>query len=226
MAPKPGILDARSWHFPAEGLAFLEELKANNSRDWFAQNKATYERAVKRPAAVFCSLVESELANLTGRKHTSKVFRIHRDVRFSKDKTPYNVHLHISFLPVQPEGTPPAWHFGLGLEKLSLGAGTFAFDKPVLEAYRSRVGGAEGVRLGDLLSTLRRDGVRIGEPELKRVPAGFESDHPSGDLLRRKGLSAWIDIDDPSVATETGIVTSCAESFRRLKPVFDWLLAL
>lgn len=210
--------------FSDAAVDFLGSLKANNTREWFAANKATYQDAVKRPAEQFCAAMTAKLQALTGTAHRSKIFRIHRDLRFSKDKTPYNAHLHISFIPEGRMSSPPCWFFGLDPDRLTLGAGVFAFDKPALESFRRRIDGKDGSRLAELLSSLQREGVRIGEPELKRVPAGYPQDHQRADLLRRKGLALWMDYDDTLPATDTDIVEICLADFARLKLVYDWLL--
>lgn len=210
--------------FPDETAAFLNGLKANNNRQWFAANKPLYERSVKRPAEQFCAAVADGLQALTGTTHRSKIFRIHRDLRFSRDKTPYNAHLHISFIPEGESLSPPCWFFGLDPDRLTLGAGLFAFDKPSLEAFRRRVAGKDGSALAERLRSLERDGIRLGKPELKRLPAGYPPDHPRADLLRRKSLAVWQDLGDGHAATSPQIVKTCLASFARLKPVYDWLL--
>jgi uncharacterized protein (DUF2461 family) len=80
--------------------------------------------------------------------------------------------------------------------------------------------------LAGLLQTLADGGIRIDAPELKRVPSGFPKDHPHADLLRRKGLTAWIDFDDPAQALGPDMVAACRDGFKRLKPLFDSLRAL
>jgi len=75
------------------------------------------------------------------------------------------------------------------------------------------------------MQDLSGNGVRFGEPDLKRVPSGYAKDHPEADLLRHKGLSAWIDHPDPAIVTSSRLVDHCLQDFRRLKPVFDWLSA-
>ena len=144
----------KSQGFPAETLTFLRELSANNSREWFQANKKTYEAVYKSAAKAFCAEMESQLTALTGIPHTSKVFRINRDLRFSKDKTPYNNHLHISFIPEGHGSAPPCWFFGLAPDYLSIGTGLFAFDKQSLETYRSRVDGKPGEALSSILARL------------------------------------------------------------------------
>lgn len=209
--------------FTKETVQFLQDLKANNTRDWFATNKSTYENAVKIPGRHFCDALAGQLQILTGAAHKSKVFRIHRDLRFSKDKTPYNAHLHISFIPESKMAAPPCWFFGLAPDRLTVGAGIFAFDKPALEAYRQRVDGKDGAALAALLETLEQDGVRTGDIELKRVPAGYAQDHARADLLRRKGLSVWKDFKDTRPAIGANAVENCLSAFTQLKPICDWL---
>jgi len=210
--------------FSGDAVQFLKDLKANNKREWFNANKKVYETEIKKPAETFCEAMIKDLDGLTGRTHSSKIFRIHRDVRFSKDKTPYNTHLHIGFMPTSDMAAPPSWFFGLDTEKLTLGTGIFGFDKPELETFRERVAGSDGVELTKLLKKLEKQGMRISGAELKRVPAGYPKDHPQAELLCRKGLSAWVDIGDPSQATKADLVKSCHASFKELKPVFDWLI--
>ncbi len=209
--------------FSEAALLFLSDLKANNTRDWFAANKTVYETEIKAPAAAFCDVMTAELQRLTGQVHSAKVFRIYRDVRFSKDKTPYNTHLHIAFTPQSELASPPMWFFGLGLEKLSLGCGVFSFDPATLEQFRARVTGPDGDKIAGVLADLWDAGMRLHEPELKRVPNGYPKDHPHADLLRHKGLSAWTDLDDRSIITRPDGVRRCMAEFERLKPLFDML---
>ena len=168
-----------------------------------------------------------ELEKLTGLDHVSKIFRVHRDVRFSKDKTPYKAHLHILFRP-RDSGDGglgmPAWFFGLEPDKLVLGAGVFGFEKAALDAYRKRIAGPEGKRLATAISKLQRKDFRLRDPELKRVPQGYPQDHERADLLRQKGLTIWVDHGGgTAAAVAPKLIPSCAGMYRQMKPVFDWL---
>ena len=102
---EPGI-------FTHETVRFLADLEANSTRDWFAANQAVYERAVKMPAPYFCMAMQVRLETLTGQPYSAKIYRIHRDVRFLKDTTPYNAHLPVSFNPRGPVAVPSAWFVG------------------------------------------------------------------------------------------------------------------
>jgi uncharacterized protein (TIGR02453 family) len=89
MSPFPG--------FPRETIQFLADLKANNDRAWFAEHRDVYEREVRAPSEIFVATIEGELEAAFGWPFASKMFRVHRDVRFSKDKSPYNAHVHVAF---------------------------------------------------------------------------------------------------------------------------------
>lgn len=216
---------SNSWCFPQETIKFLTDLRANNNRDWFAANKPVYEHALKNPAVAFCNLMVPELDALSGQQHSSKVFRIFRDVRFSKDKTPYKAHIHISFYRENTQPGPPGWFFGLDPDRLVIGAGIFAFDKADLETYRDRVAGPDGTKLAALLGRLTKKGIRMEDPELKRVPRGFDADHRHADLLRRKGLTLWWELGNAKLASKPTLVADCRSAFRTLKPLVDWLAA-
>ena len=205
--------------FPDSTLKFLQNLRENNSKAWFDEHRADYEAAFRRPAQKFCAAMEERLAELVGKSLMSKVYRINRDLRFSKDKTPYNTHLHVSFLPEKGVGSAPSFAFGLDTQTLTVGAGTFGFEKQ-LESYRENVSGDAGDALSVEIGILLKNGARFGnEPELQRVPKPYPSDHPRADLLRRKSLTLWMDFDSPRAASGPNIIEDCLERFAGLTPV-------
>jgi len=204
-------------------IKFLKDLKANNNREWFQANKKTYEAVVKNPAAEISAALNEQVEKLTGSPHTSKIFRVNRDTRFSKDKTPYNTHVHMAFSPETDGPVKPMWFFGLDTQKLVLGAGVFEFPKDHLEKWRERVAGKEGEELSKILAKLQKTGARIGEPALKRVPKPYEADHPREELLRHKGFAVWLDAPDKDFALGDKVAANCAKEFKKLLPVVKWL---
>lgn len=206
---------------------FLGRLRANNDRQWFEAHRDDYEAHVKRPGEAFARALASELQAATGEPHEYRIFRVHRDVRFSKDKTPYNAHLHISFSPDGGcnEGGP-AWMFGLDPDGLTLGAGIIALSASRLDIWRALVAAPEGASVAALIDRLRAEEVRVGEPELKRVPAPYPPDHPRADLLRRKGLTAWIDGLRSDTAFADAGPSNCALALLRLRELFAVLREL
>ena len=119
-----------------ETVSFLKDLSANNTRDWLTENKQRYESNWKQAGAQFADGFALALKEALGQSMRAKVYRLHRDLRYSKDKTPYHTHLHISAMPDEASGAAPAFMFGLDANKLSVGMGLFAFDKAGLTAWR------------------------------------------------------------------------------------------
>jgi uncharacterized protein (TIGR02453 family) len=207
-------------------LDFLSGLKANNRKDWFDEHRKTYETSVRKPARAFAELMAGELESLTGEPQKPKLFRINRDIRFSKDKTPYNPHVHISWLPAGPPGSPPAFMFGLSPDYCTVGCGVFEFSKPALESYRKAVAGPRGDDLGIMIEGLKKEEFRLSEPALKRVPPGFPADHPWAELSLHKGIAVWFDFDAPNSATQPDIMARCLERYERLLPLRRFLAGL
>jgi uncharacterized protein (TIGR02453 family) len=224
------MTDAGFPGFPPAAQRFLADLRDHNDRDWFNAHKATYEQAIKGPAEALLACLEPELAVLAGGPVAGKIFRIHRDVRFSKDKRPYNAHLHIAFPASHGRSSDVVacgYFFALEPDKVTLGAGGFDFAGPVLDAYRAAVADPKtGPALAAILAKLAKAGLRIEGAELKRTPAPYPADHPRADLLRRKGLHVWRDIDDPAVATDRRLFAESKATFKTLAPLVTWLSAL
>lgn len=199
--------------FPAEGVAFLKALAENNNKEWFAANKGEYEKFVKAPGEAVCADLLSGLTSSVG-PLKAKLFRIYRDVRFSKDKSPYNPYLRMSFGNCEgsAHGTL-ALFCGVEDGQAIVGTGVFEFSSDVLERFRARVSEVDG-----LLASVAP--VRVPDPELARVPRGFAADSPAH--VRRKGLTVWRDIP-----AEGGV--SSEELLRELTavvPVYRWLEGL
>ncbi len=211
-----------AFHFTPQAVQFLTDLKANNDREWFADHKADYELYVKDATVAFSRLMVDGLDGLTGAAHQSKIFRIYRDVRFAKDKSPYKPYQHVLFAAGDHRHASTAWFFGLEPDRLMLGAGKFSFDGKGLVRYREAVAGSRGVELAQIVEGLQGQGARLNEPQLKRVPSGYDKEHPRADLLRRKGLALWIDLD-VGVASEGDLVATCLAEFERLRPLVGWL---
>jgi len=211
-------MDAPFLGFP-DAVAFLTDLRANNDRAWFTAHKARYERSCKAPAEAFMAALRPELEALAGVPLGGKLFRIHRDVRFSKDKSPYNTHIHIGFQPLDAGARRGGFYFGLDPNGASLGVGDFEFNGPDLVRYREAVDAAEaGGRLADLLAGLD---ARVPDPELKRAPAPYPQDHPRADLLRRKSLNVWRDLTTDLASPDLAEVVR--ERFQALDPVNRWM---
>lgn len=197
-----------------DARSFLSELSHNNSRDWFRANKGTYDALLKRPAEVLLSQIAQGLEQRHGQVR-GKLFRPQRDVRFTEDKTPYHLHLHM--LWSMPDGR--CWFFGISLDYVTAGAGVMAFDPERLERFRAAVADDSGAELAAILD---QGGWRCDPPELKRVPQPWPAEHPREGLLRRKGLVAWDD-SIGKTAEEGDLRGALEASFERMDVLQCWL---
>ncbi len=210
--------------FSSEGLGFLRSLAANNDRDWFNAHKADYKAQVEAPAKQFAAFVAAGLSAMTGDGIAHKVFRIYRDVRFSKDKTPYNTHVRIGWFAEGAGTIKRGFFFSLETDKTVFGAGSMDFGKQGLEIYREAiVDETKGAAVVVLLSKLGKGGASLHDAELKRVPRGYDADHPRAALLRRKSLAAWLESDPEKFVQAKDGEAAALSSFERLLPLYGWL---
>lgn len=193
---------------------FLTDLAANNDRDWFRAEKLRYDAKVRRPAEQLIAQVAEALTQKTGSPVRAKLFRLHRDVRFSDDKAPFHDHLHAAW--TMPDGR--GCYFGLSPDYATAGAGIMQFDETQAQAWSAAIDGPQGDALAALLPKLNG---RLDPPQREDPPKPFAKDHPHADLLRRAGCVVWIDelydalCDDPEAAL--------LGAFDGLAPLQDWL---
>jgi uncharacterized protein (TIGR02453 family) len=200
-------------------VPFFAELAANNSKAWFEPHKARYEADIKKPAVFLADLLSEDFARVTGKVHTPKLFRIHRDVRFSKDKTPLNPRLHLMWSSADKDALAPVWFCGLSPTYFRVGMGVIGLQGESLTRYRAFVD-AWGDELSDVLDGVSAKGGQLSDwgPEpLKRVPKPYDADHAHGDLLKRKALAISIPIGDDWRAQ--GLVKAINTRVKDLMPV-------
>jgi uncharacterized protein (TIGR02453 family) len=164
--------------WPEEALDFYDGLAVDNTRSYWAANKAVYEDKVLRPMTELAEELAAEFGE-------PKIFRPYRDVRFSKDKTPYKTHIGAVI--------GGAGYVQLSLEGLGAGAGMWQMDPGQLARYRDAVAGdGAGKELERIAAELEKAGITVhGHGALKSAPRGYPADHPRIMLLRYKGLTAW-----------------------------------
>ena len=203
-------------------VAFFSELEDNNNRDWFEQRKDHYRTAIRQPAELMASMIAEELGAMTGASHAAKVFQINRDVRFSKDKSPYNRHLHIFWGTGRDDNTSPGWFFGLAPGYATCACGIPMFEGDRLAQYRGFVD-QHGDELAQVLADVGGTISDWGPQPLKRVPAPYAKDHPHGDLLRRKGLTVGRPLGEDFRNPSIGLVSVIKWQFEMLLPLYRLL---
>jgi uncharacterized protein (TIGR02453 family) len=163
--------------WPEEALDFYEGLAADNSKTYWTAHKAVYEEAVLGPMTEL-------LAELTREFGDTKIFRPYRDVRFSKDKTPYKTHIGAML---------GSGYIQFSVEGLAVGDGMYMMAPDQLDRYRRAVASDDsGSRLERVIAGIDAEKIAVqGHDPLKTAPRGYPADHPRIGLLRYKGLIAW-----------------------------------
>jgi len=221
--------------FPQQGLRFLRELEANNNRAWFEAHKDAYRNHVLAPAQDLVFALGERLKSIspgivydTAASGSGSILRIYRDLRFSEDKRPYNTNVRLVFWEGRRKKMEnPSFFVRIGPDGVGVYAGIHVFQKPVLAAYRDAVVDDEqGDALEAALSAVKGAGdYAVGGEHYKRVPRGYEADHPRADLLRYNGLWAYTATSvDPAVITSPELVEVCLEHCHNMAPLHRWLV--
>ena len=184
MAAKKEGLPAEFSGFSPKTSTFLKGLAKNNKKAWFEEHRGEYEAYYVEPAKAFVMAIAPKLKKVSKTisaepRINGSIFRINRDVRFSKDKTPYKAHLDMRFWDGEKGGwEAPGLFFRLTPTELILGAGLHRMEKGQLDAYRKAVlDPRKGKALVKVLGDLEREGFAIGAKTRKKVPRGFDADH-------------------------------------------------
>ncbi len=213
--------------FPPEAMTFLRGLARNNNRDWFRARKPVFEQKLKAPMEELVERINQALLRFAPDHVTAPanaIYRIYRDTRFSKDKTPYKTHIGAIF-PRRglPKHGGASYYFSVAPRGIEVAGGVYMPGAGELLAIRTFL--AE--RYQDFRRLIRSRRLRslMGELEgqqLRRVPKGFPSDHPAADLLRYKQWYFYV-VLDPAPITTPALEGELLRRFRALRPFVDFL---
>ena len=207
--------------FEQSSFQFLKDLKENNNREWFAENKSSFQNAQENAKAFWQAI----RANLEKHDEIEKIkmFRIYRDVRFSKDKTPYQPHFAGSFSRLGKH-LRGGYYLRVRPGESFLAGGFWEPNKEDLFRIRKEIE-MDASELREILSEKNYKkhfgGVLEGE-ELKTVPRGFDKDHPDSDLLRKKGFIAVRNFTDEEVL-DSNFIHEIDACYKALRPFFDYM---
>ena len=220
--------------FPPEGLQFLADLGQNNDRDWFNARKQLYMDHIVAPAVAFVETMGERLRFIsphiqydTRTNGQGSLMRIYRDTRFSEDKSPYKTWIGIRFWEGGGKASEnPGFFFGFDATAGGLHVGMHGFDKAMLTAYREAVDDDElGSELKTALAAVRGAGnYEINGEHYKRVPRGYDQDHPRADLLRYNTLYVSSPGIEPAVLSSAGLVDVVMDHCEKMAPVQRWLV--
>lgn len=205
-----------------DAVAFFSDLDANNTKEWFEPRKEHYQKAIRQPAELLSELVADAISQLTGVGHSGKVYRIHRDVRFSKDKRPYNTHLHMLWSAKSAGEGAPAWFFACSPTMLTVNMGCASLKGEQLTRYRKMIDD-HGDELQEALHTAGLPFSSWGEEPLKKTPAPYGDDHPHAAMLKRRSLILDAPLGQGWRSNGDELLTAIHARCVTLKPVWDIL---
>jgi uncharacterized protein (TIGR02453 family) len=221
--------------FGPGALAFLKRLARNNRRDWFERNRAVYETEVRDPLRSLVEEMDVRLARmapeLTGDPRRS-IFRIHRDVRFSADKSPYKTNAACQFYHCDAgrgagqdaEGAGAGLYFQLADDECFVAGGIWMPARPALDKIREALAedhtGLEQIVRASAFR--RRFGTLSEEAMLTRMPRGYAEDHPAARWLRYKSFTAYRPLTVAEV-TRSRLPATLERDFAVLLPLVRWL---
>lgn len=199
--------------FNVAALDFYEDLEADNSKTFWDAHKSVYDEHVRAPVVALLAGLEEEFG-------TAKVFRPYRDVRFSKDKTPYKTQQG-AFVA---KGASTGWYLQLDPSGFRTGAGFYRAEAAALARYRRAVvDERHGKALQKILAKLTKTGWTVGGDTLKTAPRGFDADHPRIELLRHKSLTVGKTYGFEPIIHTAALADAVCADWRQVRPLVDWL---
>ena len=201
--------------FPEAALDFYDDLEIDNSKVFWEAHKATYRAAVAEPIRALTDALADEFG-------PAKIFRPHRDVRFSKDKAPYKTHQG-AFVAVAPA---TGYYVQIGAPGVRVGAGFYeATPARLVEIRKSIDHDRSGPKLESLLRRLTGDGWEIAGDRLKTAPRGYDVAHPRIELLRHRSLSVGRDYGFDEIIHSAELVDRVRRDWRATVPFVEWIAA-
>jgi len=194
-------------YFTPESFAFLRELRENNNREWFAQNKQRYEREVRDPALRFISDFGPHLSRIAPRLVADprrSMFRIYRDTRFSRDKSPYKTHVGIHFFHEKSKAAAsvPGFYLHISPGECFAAAGIWHPDPGSLAKMRQSI----AAKSPDWMR-IKKSKLPIEGGSLKRPPRGFAADHPLIDDLKRTDFVTSVRLKESDLTSPNFLAT-------------------
>ena len=216
--------------FSDNTLKFLSELASNNNREWFDRNRQRYEDEVREPAFDYIRSMEKPLTEISphficaAKKTGGSLMRVFRDIRFSKDKSPYKTNIGIQFRHAAGKDVhAPGFYLHIEPGEMFLAAGIWSPDNPTLRKVRTLIDEYpdewKSIKRG-LIN--KRTGFEFHGESLKRAPKGFPSDHALLDDLRRKHYIAVKQIDSKAVLGKSA-TKNTATLFKKTAPLVKFI---
>lgn len=207
-------------------FSFLNDIAANNTREWFTANRARYDAVSARFTAIAADMIARIAAfdpAVAGIPVKSTLYRFYRDTRFSPDKSPYKRHLGTYINPMGKKSLHGGYYLHLQPRHCMVAVGAYGLPADVLRAVRTSIIVApetfHAILTNPPLAALR---PRLGETHLKTVPKGFPRDFKYPEYLRPREYDLSIDLPDEFFFRDDW-AAQAAEYFRLMKPFLDFV---
>ena len=216
--------------FKEDALKFLDEIKENNNKVWFENNRHRWEELILEPNKAYVEEMGEHLIALAPfiraePKVSGSLFRIYRDTRFSKDKTPIKTKIGIMFW----QGTAhrmqsPCFYMQYKTQEIFVATGIRTFKTDLLKQYREYIKDERNAKaLHEILEDLKTKGITIGEPHYKRIPAGFDKQSPYVYLSQYNGLFVFKTFKPNKTFFSTRIINYNFKFYDSTIALFNWL---
>jgi uncharacterized protein (TIGR02453 family) len=212
--------------FGPELFSFLSDLAANNDREWFAANRHRYEDHLLEPALAFIDAFATPLEQISPhfradpRPSGGSLFRIYRDTRFSKDKSPYKTHQG-AFVDAVPG---VGYYVQVSADGLLAAAGFHSHGADQIDRYRDAVDNdATGKHLESIVATLRESGFDLDGDALKTRPKAYPADHPRIELLRYRSIYAERSWQPQPWIHTASAAARVREAWSAAQPLVAWI---
>ncbi len=197
--------------FPERGLSFLRDLAGHNDREWFEAHRSAWDVEIVPAMLEWCEALAGRLRDvMPGLQFVPRVggsiYRLNRDVRFSRDKRPYKTHVAALLWDGIEKHDSPAVYLHVAPGELIFGGGIYAFEEARLDRWRKLLHSPAAVeQVQAAIEAAKKGGLKLEVPEkLERVPRGFDPEGPAAELSRYKGLTvvkrakpaAWLHTDE------------------------------
>jgi uncharacterized protein (TIGR02453 family) len=207
-------------------LGFIKGLAENNNKAWFDKHRDEYETAKEDFETFVTALIEhmsKSDPSFAGQKAKDSIFRIYRDVRFSKDKTPYKVHLSAGFSKGGKKFPGAGYYLHIEPGKSMAGGGLWMPDGPLLKAVRQEI----DYNFKEFKQIIGKPSFKklfdkIEGDQLKTLPQGYTADNPAIDYLKMKSFVVSHTIEDKDITGKTSI-KKVGDVFAAMKPFVDFM---
>ncbi|MGB3828169.1 MAG: DUF2461 domain-containing protein [Ornithinimicrobium sp.] len=205
--------------FGDQAISFWSQLEANNNRTFFTAHRDVYDHHIREPLERLLAQVGPEFGE------NGKVFRPHRDVRFSKDKSPYKLAGAAAI--GDDSGSCAVYYVQIGANGLFAASGIYLMTRDQLQRFYAAIDDeASGEELKSLVAQTRAKGAQVGGSALKTAPRGYSSDHPRVELLRHKSLTVAREYDPGhDWIFSAAALQKVTDLWREAAPINDWLAA-